>query len=335
VTRNGVDPHMDFTKLLDLAQRRVGGRAIATSDDFFAPKENLLEPGRGEFIVGKYTERGKWMDGWESRRRRDGGHDWVIVKLGLPGVIRGVDVDCNHFLGNAPKSCRIEALRVDGYQPAKWIADPSREWKELLGDSPTTPGAQNLYAIADEGTYTHVKLHIYPDGGVARFRVYGEVRPDWARLTEEHKVVDLAAAELGAQALACSDEFFSDKRNLIMPGPSTHMGDGWESKRRRGPGHDWLVIRLARPGKLRRVVLDTSHFKGNFPDRCQLEGLNAAADASVDSLTGWKTLLPMTPLEADCAHELPLHDAGVVSHVRLSIYPDGGVARMRLYGEVA
>jgi allantoicase len=324
---------MDFDRLIDLASRRVGGRAVACSDDFFAPKENLLELGRGEFIVGKYTERGKWMDGWESRRRRDGGHDWCIVKLGLAGVVRGVDVDCNHFLGNAPKSCRIEGAYVDGYRPVATLGQPEVSWIEILPDSPTTPGAQNLFRVDDPGVYTHLRLHIYPDGGVARFRAYGEVRPDWPRLLEEHKVLDLAAVEHGGVSLACSDEFFSNKQNLIMPGPSTHMGDGWESKRRRGPGHDWVIVQLGRVGRLRRALLDTAHFKGNFPDSAELEATAAPADTPAEQLSGWRTLVPRTKLEADTAHVFSIIDTAPVTHVRLSIFPDGGVARMRLYGE--
>ena len=323
----------DFVKLIDLAQERFSGRAVACSDDFFAPMQAMLHPGRGDFIVGKYTDNGKWMDGWESRRRRDSGHDWCIVKLGAPGTVRGVDIDCNHFLGNAPKNCRVEGARIVGYRTAASLSAADVKWTELLADSPTQPGAQNLYGVTDEGTYTHVRLHIYPDGGVARFRVYGEVRPDWDLLNAEHKVLDLAAAEHGGVSVAASDEFFSDKRNLIMPGGSTHMGDGWESKRRRGPGHDWVVVRLGRTGSLRRVVIDTSHFKGNFPDSCELEG---TSDAAMDpaALTGWRTLVPKTKLEANTLHELPIPDREAVKHVRLHIYPDGGIARMRVYGEV-
>ena len=324
----------DFEKLIDLVSERTGGRAVACSDDFFAPKENLLHPGRGEFIVGKYTENGKWMDGWESRRRRDGGHDWCILKLGAPGTLRGVDVDCNHFLGNAPKSCRLEGTRILGYRTAASLSDPDVKWTEILADSPTTPGAQNLFPISDNGVYTHLRLHIYPDGGVARFRAYGEVHPDWKQLTEEHRVLDLAAVEHGAVAIAASDEFFSNKQNLIMPGPSTHMGDGWESKRRRGPGNDWVIVRLGRAGKLRRVVLDTSHFKGNFPDAALLEGTSAARTTAADQLTGWRPLLPRTKLEAHTAHVFPITDREPITHVRLSIFPDGGIARMRVFGEV-
>jgi allantoicase len=323
----------DFTQLIDLASERIGGRAVSTSDDFFAGKENLLRPGRGEFIVGKYTENGKWMDGWESRRRRDGGHDWVIVKLGAPGTLRGVDVDCNHFLGNAPKSCRLEGTRVDGYRSAASLCSEDLRWTELLADSPTKPGEQNLYPITDPGTYTHVRLRIYPDGGVARLRVYGEVQPSWKQLTAEHRVIDLAAVEHGGVSIAAADEFFSDKRNLIMPGPSTHMGDGWESRRRRGPGHDWVIVRLGRAGSLRRVVIDTSHFKGNFPDSCELEGTNADASTAASALSGWRPLIARMKLEAHTAHELPITDDKPVTHVRLNIYPDGGVARLRVFGE--
>jgi allantoicase len=325
----------DFTQLIDLAAERLSGRAVSTSDDFFAGKENLLRPGRGEFIVGKYTENGKWMDGWESRRRRDGGHDWVIVKLGAPGVVRGVDVDCNHFLGNAPKSFRLEGTRVDGYRSAASLLDADVKWTELIADSPTQPGAQNLYPVSNDGTYTHVRLHIYPDGGVARLRVYGEVRPNWQRILDEQRVIDLAAVEHGGVSIAAADEFFSDKRNLIMPGPSTHMGDGWESRRRRGPGHDWVIVRLGRAGVLRRVTIDTSHFKGNFPDSCELEGTHADAPTAASALQAWRPLVARVKLEAHTAHEFSITDPQPVTHVRLNIYPDGGVARMRVYGEVA
>ncbi len=326
----------DFERRIDLAAERLGGAVLWATDDFFAPKENLLKPGRGEFIPGKYTENGKWMDGWESRRRRDGGHDWCVVRLGLPGVVRGVDVDTNHFLGNAPKSVRIEACRVDGYQPTRELLSGETKWTELLPDAPVKPGAQNLFEARSDATWTHLKLHIFPDGGVARLRVYGDVRPNWERILDEHRVVDLAAVEHGGVVLGASDEFFSDRRNLILPGPSRDMGDGWESRRRRGPGHDWAVLRLGRPGTLKRAEIDTAYFKGNFPESCSLEGVMAPeAGESVDALAAaqWKPLLPRTQLEAHTRHTFDLDaSAGAVSHVRLNIFPDGGVARLRLHG---
>lgn len=314
-----------FAGLIDLAAERIGGRALSASDEFFAEKENLLKPGRGVFIEDKYTDRGKWMDGWETRRKRVPGHDWCVIQLGRPGVIHGVDVDTNHFLGNAPSFVSLEAA-------------PSAEgpWTEILPRSPVNPGAQNLFAVTGRQTWTHVKLHIYPDGGVARFRVYGEVTPDPA-VFKPGVLVDLAALENGGRAVGCSDAFFSSMNNLLMPGRSANMGDGWETRRRRGPGHDWVIIRLGRPGTLKKIEVDTNHFKGNYPDTCSLDGCLAPGQA-VDALTWpdftWKEILPRQKLQAHTQHyfEPELREAGPVSHVRLNIFPDGGVSRLRLFG---
>ena len=314
-----------FAGLVDLASERIGGRALAASDDFFAEKENLLKPGRGVFIDDKYTERGKWMDGWESRRKRVPGHDWCVIQLGLAGVIRGVDVDCNHFLGNAPAFVSLEAGRTaDG------------PWTEILSRAPVNPGAQNLFGIASGETWTHVRLHIYPDGGVARFRVYGEVTPDWSAVPRG-QLADLAALQYGGRAVACSDMFFSSMNNLLMPGRSSNMGDGWETRRRRGPGNDWVIIQLGRPGVVRKLEVDTNHFKGNYPDTCSMDGCFAPGQA-VDALTWtqftWKELLPRQKLQAHTQHflEREIVDIGPVSHVRLNIFPDGGVSRLRVHG---
>ena len=314
-----------FAGMIDLAAERIGGRALSVSDDFFAEKENLLKAGRGVFIEDKYTERGKWMDGWESRRKRVPGHDWCVIQLGLPGVIHGVDVDTNHFLGNAPAFVSLEA------------ADSAEgPWTEILARSPVNPGAQNLFAVTGRQTWTHVKLHIYPDGGVARFRVYGEVTPDPA-VFKPGALVDLAALAHGGRAVGCSDAFFSSMNNLLMPGRSANMGDGWETRRRRGPGHDWVIIRLGRPGTVAKLEVDTNHFKGNYPDRCSLDGCHAPGQA-VDALTWpeftWTEILPAHKLQAHTQHifDKELRAIGPVSHVRLNIFPDGGVSRLRVLG---
>jgi allantoicase len=324
-----------FQNLVDLAAERLGGNVVWATDDFFAPKENLLKPGRGEFIPGKYTERGKWMDGWESRRKRTPGHDWCIVRLGLAGVIRGVDVDTNHFLGNAPKSIALEAVKLSGYVPVTRLLEPAVTWAPIIAESPVSPGAQNLFDVTSPQAWTHVRLHIFPDGGVARLRLYGEVRPDWQRLLLESRVLDLAAIEHGGMAVGASDQFFSDRRNLIMPGRSANMGDGWESRRRRGPGHDWVVVQLGRSGTVKRLQLETTHFKGNFPDTCSVEAvrLPAGADALAENVK-WRELLSRQPLEADTQHEFSaLAELGPVTHLRLTIFPDGGVARLRAFAE--
>jgi len=326
--------------LVDLASTRIGGTAVLANDEFFAEKENLLKPGRGVFIPDKYTDRGKWMDGWESRRRRTPGNDWCVVQLGLRGVIKQVDIDTNHFLGNHPPFASLDALSLASGFPRKAAAVEELSWTPVLAQSPLKPGSQNLFAITNDQTWTHVRLNIFPDGGVARLRVYGVVAPDWSKV-KPGEVVDLAAVENGGVPLACSDMFFSSMNNLIMPGRSENMGDGWETKRRRGPGHDWIILKLGRAGTIRKVEVDTNHFKGNYPDMCSIEGC-AAPGASTDELvstnnTRWSEILPKTKLEADTRHffERELSSIDNCTHIRLNIYPDGGVSRLRVWGSLA
>jgi allantoicase len=330
----------DFTRLIDLAAERLGGVALAASDEFFAPKENLLKPGRGVFIPDKYTDRGKWMDGWETRRKRTPGHDWCLIRLGLPGRIRGLDVDTNHFTGNFPEHASLEACVAE--REATPEALERAHWTELVPITRLQGGSQNLIPLAaradQEQRWTHVRLHIYPDGGVARLRVHGEVMPDLEKLRQSGESIDLAAAVHGGVVLVCNDMFFGPKDNLILPGPSLNMGDGWETKRKRGPGHDWVILRLGTMGTLRRVEVDTSHFKGNYPDCCSLDGARLPAGVPDDFLASrsiaWEEILPPTPLGPDAHHifERELQRTGPFTHVRLNIYPDGGIARLRLYG---
>jgi allantoicase len=320
--------------LVDLASARVGGIALLANDEFFAEKENLLKPGRGIFIPDKYTDRGKWMDGWETRRRRTPGHDWCVVQLGLRGIIKAVDIDTNHFLGNHPPFASLDALCLTNGFPTEVSAVEGLSWRQLLAQSPLKPGSQNLFAITSDQTWTHVRLNIIPDGGVARLRVYGIVVPDWSKL-KSGELVDLAAVENGGVPLACSDMFFSSMNNLIMPGRSENMGDGWETKRRRGPGYDWIILKLGLPGAIRRVEVDTNHFKGNYPDMCSMDGC-AAPDASTDELKNarWTGILPKTKLRPHTQHffERELSSIDNCTHVRLNIYPDGGVSRLRVWG---
>ena len=323
-----------FTKLTDLAAERLGGKAIQCSDDFFAEKENLLKPGRGIFIPDKYTERGKWMDGWESRRKRIEGYDWCIIQLATPGKIFGVDIDTNYFLGNHPPYASIDAYNIqsDTTDDLEKVS-----WKQILPKSSLLPGAQNFFDIVDPNIYTHLRLNIYPDGGVARLKVYGEVYKNWD-VVNRNEPIDLAAAVNGAKAVLCNDMFFSHMENLIMPGRGVNMGDGWETKRNRTPGNrDWVIIRLAHEGIIEKILIDTCHFKGNYPDSCMLEGCNISReDESKLSGTGvkWTTILPQSKLKADHEHyfEKEIVSRGAFTHVRLNIFPDGGVSRMRLWG---
>jgi len=329
--------HVAFTDLIDLAQKKVGGRALYANDEFFAPKEALLEPGRGVFIEGKYTESGKWMDGWETRRKRVPGHDSCIVKLGLPGVIRGVDVDTNHFTGNFPEYASVDGLEANGDPAAESLL--AAPWTPLVARARLRGGSRNLFAVASERRFTHVRLNIFPDGGVARFRVHGEVKADLGALRSAG-LVDLAAAASGGTVVTANDQYFGQKDHLIFPGRAENMGEGWETRRKRVPGFDWLVVKLAAPGTIRRAEVDTHHYKGNFPDRCSLEGVSLAEpllDFANATALPWQELLPQVKLQADHCHvfESELRAHSPITHVRLNIYPDGGVSRLRLLGDVA
>jgi allantoicase len=335
----------DFTKLVDLAAERLGGRVIAANDEFFAPKENLLKPAKPIFIEGKFTARGKWMDGWETRRRRTPGHDWCIVRLGLPGIVRGVVVDTSFFKGNYPEQCSIEACDFGAGPPyrneKKALLDPKTQWVELLPESRLAGDSQNRLWAEHAGRFTHLRLNIFPDGGVARLRVHGEVVPSLNRSSPRE--FDLAAIENGGRVVASSDQFFGEPLNLLMPGLSRNMGEGWETRRRRGPGHDWVIVQLGTPGTIRRIEVSTAHFKGNFPESCTIEACytdGAGADSNPDALNepnAWKPLLAKSLLKADARHVFreQLQNVGPATHLRLNIYPDGGISRLRVFGVAA
>ena len=328
---------MDFTEYIDLAAERLGGRVLAANDEFFASKENLLKASTPVWIEDKYTDAGKWMDGWETRRRRTPGCDWCIVKLGLPGVIHGVVVDTSYFKGNFPEHCELESCAVEGDPGLAQLEDHTTKWNTMLKKSPLAGDTRNPFPLTPSSRVTHLRFKIYPDGGVARLRVHGEVVPDWAAIERAGGEIDLAAVEHGGWVIVSSDMFFGSRNNLILPGRSTGMHDGWETRRRRGPGHDWCILRLGAPGKISRIEVDTSHFKGNFPESCSLE-VCAAPRALVDpgalGALPWKEILTRTKLQADSLHvyEKELLHAGEVTHARFHIYPDGGVARLRIFG---
>ena len=327
-----------FTDLADLASERVGGKAVLANDEFFAPKGNLVKPSAPVFIPDKFTPYGKWMDGWETRRRRSPGHDWCVVRLGLRGIVKGLDVNTRFFTGNYPEHCSLEA--ADLPRSAKPKDLERARWTEILPRTPLSGDGSNLLPVHDPRPWTHVRLNIYPDGGVARLRVYGDVAFDLKALVASKKPVDLAAIENGGLVLSASDQHFGSKENLIMPGRAANMGDGWETRRRRGPGHDWAIVKLGAPGLLEKIEVDTGHFKGNYPESCSIEGLHAPG-ASLAALTSpgasWVEILPRIKLGPDARRlfSRELAPRRAVTHVRLNIYPDGGVSRLRLYGRVA
>lgn len=329
----------EFINLADLASARVGGRAIATNDDFFAAKANLVKPEPAIFIPGKYTTRGKWMDGWESRRRRVPGHDWCVVKLGMRGVVHGVNVDTSHFTGNYPSHCSIEAVDMPaGLKPSSHAIE-GPPWTTILEKTALRGNGDNLFTITDRRPWTHVRLSIYPDGGVARLRVFGEVAVDWDRVAPGTRVVDLALITNGGLFLTASDLHYGTRGALIMPGRAKNMGDGWETRRRRGPGHDWAIVRLGHPGMISKIEIDTNHFKGNYPDRASLEGV-LAPTVIAENLAGmeWQTVVAETKMSANKRHYFSgkqLQHTGPFSHVRLNMFPDGGISRLRVHGMLA
>lgn len=330
----------DFLELTDLAAEALGGTVLAASDEFFAPKENLLKAGDATWIADKYTDRGKWMDGWETRRRRSPGHDWAIIRLGLPGLVRGVVVDTQHFRGNHPESCTVEVCTVSGTTSLEALCSSATEWREIVPRSPLQPHTKNEFKVDGDVRATHLRLNIHPDGGVARLRVHGEIVPDWVRTDfRGGMMVDLAALENGGLVLTASDMFFGHRQNLIMPRSPRNMSEGWETRRRRGPGNDWAIIRLGARGVVERIEVDTSYFIGNAPAACSLEVCTTDRDAEylTSSECEWRPLLPQVPLQPNTRHvfESEVMKAGQATHARFNIIPDGGVARLRLWGTTA
>jgi len=318
---------------VNLASAGLGARAVAASDEFFAPLARMLDDAAAVFYPDRYDDHGKWMDGWETRRRRNGGNDWAVIALAVRGRILGFDIDTHHFTGNFAPAARIEAAEL----PAGRDPDADTTWTTILEPVALGASAHHYLPCASEGLWTHLRLSIYPDGGVARLRVYGQPRIEAPKGTE----IDLVSALNGGRVLALSNAHYGDYNRMLAPGRGLNMGDGWETRRLREPGHDWAVIALGARGRISRVVVDTCHYKGNFPDRCSIQAADLGDFAG--DLTGpivtqamfWKTLLPEQKLSADNIHEYLAEvaaDFGPVTHVRLNSIPDGGISRLRLFG---
>ena len=317
----------------DLAQPRLGTEVTFATDDFFAEKSRLIDPSDPVFIDDKYDDHGKWMDGWESRRKRGEGYDHCIIRLGLPGVIHGVNIDTSHFTGNFPPAASIDACYVDG-EP-----NSDTEWREIVPSVTLGADSHHLVAVESDQTWSHLRLNIYPDGGVARLRVYGQINCNWDK-RDPDEIVDLAALVNGGRGVTANNAHYGSPSNILAPGRGVNMGDGWETRRRREPGNDWAIIALGHAGTISAVEVDTAHFKGNFPDSCTLQAALVTGGTEASLITQsmfWKTLLPNQKLSMDNIHrfEKELQDIGPVSHVRLNIIPDGGVSRLRLFGKIS
>jgi allantoicase len=317
-----------WTAYPDLASRELAGSVVTANDELFAERENLIRPEPPVHELTSFGHKGKVYDGWETRRRRDRGNDWAIVRLGVPGVVRGVIVDTSWFTGNYPPFVSVEGAIVDGYPSATELDE--WDWVPLVEKSPAHGDAVNSYDVTDDRTWTHVRLSIYPDGGVARLRVHGEPVPDARFMTG---TIDLAAIENGARLVRCSNAFYSSPQNLIMPGRGRRMSDGWENARRRDDDNDYAIFQLAGEGVVRHVELDTSYFVGNAPGWMRLTGCNSTELDPRDELDWW-VLVHRMRAQPDTRHRLLVEDTRPVTHVRLDVYPDGGLSRLRVWGEL-
>ncbi|XP_054979470.1 probable inactive allantoicase [Sorex araneus] len=370
----------DFTQLIDLASESVGGKVLFSTDDFFAPAENLIKSESPMFKEHEYTEFGKWMDGWETRRKRIPGHDWCIVKLGVQGIIRGFDVDISYFLGDYAPRISIQAANLEKDQqpeiPQRGLrtgsaATPqefeaiaklkSNNWHYLVPMTELKLGkpasSHNYFAVNSLQRWTHIRLNIFPDGGIARLRVYGIGQKDWT-LSDPKEPLDLVAISAGGACVGFSNALCGHPNNIIGVGKGKSMADGWETARRvdRPPilkndengillaqGCEWAVFRLAHPGVITQIEIDTDHFKGNSPDSCKLDGCVLTTHEEeimmkrkwILPVHKWKPLLPITKLSPNESHSfnsLTLELQDVITHVRFTISPDGGVSRLRLKG---
>lgn len=318
-------------KYTNLADNRIGAEIVDCSDDFFAEAKRMLQFDAPIFVEDKFDDHGKWMDGWETRRKRHTGYDWSIVKLGVAGKITALDIDTTFFTGNYPASASVEAC----YSSNDDLS--SVEWHQILPNSILGPSDHHLFEVSSPITYTHVRLNIFPDGGIARFRVYGEVQ---IQISNESETIDLLALQNGGRVIACSDAHFGHPRNLINPGRGINMGDGWETKRRRAPGFDWCILALGKAGAIEKIEIDTAHFKGNYPAEVSIQAVYIA-DATDPQLIPqsmfWPILLEAQPMQMDHIHEyineITQHEK--ISHIRVNMIPDGGISRIRLWGKIA
>jgi len=318
--------------LTNLASPKIGTKIIEVSDDFFGEASRMLDDKEPVFIEDKYDEHGKWMDGWESKRRRDGGNDWAIIELGSPGIITEIDVDTSFFTGNFPPFASIEGLYSD-QKPSK-----DSDWIEILPKTSLKGDSGNKFKIESKIKVNYIKLQIFPDGGVARLRLFGEVKLNWENYDNKNDLIELSSLKLGGSIVAYNNAHYGDVSALLSDGRGKTMGDGWETRRRREPGNDWIIIKLATKGLIKKIEIDTAHFKGNFPDQASIQVSNFSEHVDskeiINDSENWKYILKKSKLQADNIHNYEIDDKSTegVTHVRLNIYPDGGVSRLRIFG---
>ena len=317
--------------LVNLASPKMGTKIISVSDEFFGEATRMLDDKEAVFIEDKYDNHGKWMDGWESKRRRDGGNDWAIIKLGSPGVISQVEVDTSFFTGNFPPFFSIEGTY------SQETPTNENEWVSLITKSSLIGDQKNNFNIETNVIINYVRLQIFPDGGVARLRLFGEVKYDWSKFNN-NELIELSSLNLGGSIITYNNAHYGDVSALLSEGRGKTMGDGWETRRRREPGNDWIIIKLAKKSIVKNIEIDTAHFKGNFPDQASIQATSNSEKINVENIIEnsekWDFILNKTKLKADSVHKfsLDLNSQKEATHIRLNIYPDGGVSRLRIFG---
>ncbi|KAF9356626.1 Allantoicase [Mortierella sp. AD094] len=316
-----------INKYTELASSAKGGKVLEISDELFGEGFHLIKDEPAIEDKNRETANGFWKDGWETRRHNKTTHHTATIKLASPGTIAGFDIDTSFFDGSHPAYASVEAcLLVDGVQD-------SYEWKEILPKIPLSGNSHHYYGLkASDDVFTHIKLKMYPDGGIARLRVFGNVSPIFP---DEKTVLNLASLANGARVIKSSDDRYGKPTNIILPTAGLNTRDGWQTRRSREEGHhDWVEIKLGATGILQSIEVDTTHFRGNSPDFVSLDACNSEYnDVLYDPEVRWVNLLKKTEVEGDKKniYALVAHHVSY-THVRLNIFPDGGISRLRVFG---
>ena len=317
-------------KMINLADPRIGSKIIFKTDDFFAAAHRILKTDIPVFKDGLFDKHGKWMDGWETRRRRSKGYDYLVLKLGKPGKIFDIDIDTSHFNGNQPTHASLEGC-FSRSKPNK-----KTKWTRLLGKKKLGPNKNHNFKSQNKSTFNYIRLNIFPDGGVARLILYGKIEID--KKTINNKNINLTSVLNGASIVGCNNEHFGRAENIIAPGKGKNMGDGWETRRSRGKNFDWLIIKFGKPGLIKKLEIDTHHFKGNYPDSCSIQTAIINKDLSnnliVKNSKNWKFILNKSKLSAHKKHVFKkfLIKRNKENYLKINIYPDGGISRIRAFG---
>lgn len=325
-------------RIVDLINKALGSRILAFSDEWFAAAENLTTPSPPIRKPGVFTYAGAWYDGWETRRHNPEPFDWVVIRLGVAsGRVKGVEIDTAFFNGNQAPEVAVQGCFISDDREKEVKSKDFAEWETILPKQECGPSRRHGWLLGKmtSKAYTHVRLQMFPDGGIARFRLFGEVVPVLPQNLEA--VFDLAATVNGGVAVSCSDQHFGTKDNLLLPGRGKDMGDGWETKRSRGEHIDWAIIKLGLPGVIEKLVVDTAHFRGNFPQKVQVFAAPAADKAPSHEDSVWTEILSPQRAGPDREHGYGsdvLKEVGkTYGFVKLVIIPDGGVKRIRVLGK--